>query len=200
MNETERTCEHRRWRLWEFIGGFLSVFHFRPWRDLTMGRKILPRLSAEPPLVTLDKLAQGELPPEIIYPISDPDAAEGMIELFRAVALKDGITSEHEREQVAEFLNIHRSAKWDDAYIENLLKKFGEPSDETPNIKNASYVVKNRSPEMLRRQFLTALYRVAHKDGITGPERAAVDDIGEWLGLPYAVIRQISLSSRRDKS
>ncbi len=164
-----------------------------------MGRKILPRLEEEPPLVTLDRLAQGELPPETPTPIADDEAARSMIDLFRDVAFKDGESSENERLLVQEFLHRHRSSRWDEDFITDLLNRFNDSAPPPFNLRNACFTVKNRTTEALRCSFLTTLYRLAYQDGMTLTERQAVDRIGELLNLPNSVIRQISLSSSKGK-
>lgn len=197
MNREDELKEHRKWRLWEFVGAFISIFHFRPWRDLTMGRTIMPRLDREPPLVALDKIAQEGLKEAPTMPIAKSETVMLVLDVFKAVAAQDGVISDEERNFVRSFLQKHRSAKWQEDEINAFLLAFDERNTSDFSLKNSCFLISKHASEDLRQQIFEALYQFGYLHVLLPAERRLVDQIGEWLGLNNSTLRAVSLRAFR---
>ncbi len=197
MNREDKLKEHRKWRLWEFLGAFLSIFHFRPWRDLTMGRKIMPRLDREPPLVALDKIAHEGLEIEKTLRIPNSEILALLLDMFKAIAAHDGVISAEEREFVRNFLEKHRDRDWQDDDIDRFMETFDKRNVEDFSLKNSCYLTGKWTTTELRRQIFEAFYNFDYLHDLTPEERRLLDQMGEWMKLSNSEIRFISLRAFR---
>lgn len=197
MNEQEKSKEIRRWKLWEFIGGFLSIFHFRPWRDLTMNRKILPRLDNEPPMIALDKLANEGLATEQKTFLHDPEIVHLMLDLMRVVCESDSSVDPIKTDRIERSLKNFLPVQTEPSEIENYVRYFHELDGSTLNAKNTCHILKVRGRKQVCLQVFSALYKLAYCRDIESEERRTVDRIGEWMGLELREIRQAAFAAKR---
>ena len=198
MNELDKMRETRRWRIWELIGGFLSIFHFRPWRDITMRRKILPRLDHEPPMIGLDRLALEGLPKAETIKESNPEQIQLMLQLMKILAGRDGEISQEEVDFIEHFLDDLLPLQTEPAQRESYSKHFRDIKVESVNIKNSCHLLKVKLNHKLLIKLINSLYKLAYIHGIEHEELYTVDRMGEWLGLPPGDIRRAAFNAQQE--
>ncbi len=198
IKEFDKEKESRTWRIWELIGGFLSIITFRPWRDITMRRKIMPTLDDEAPLVALDRLSTEGLASEEIQKVNDLKIYPQIIEMMRLVCEKDGDVSDEEKEFVNKYIENILPKVTTDEQCEEFFELFETVDVSTINIKNNCHLLKANMNRSQIRQFIDAIYMLAYLHDIEFEERRTVDDIGLRIGLGPADIRRSAFAARQE--
>ncbi|MBC8465850.1 hypothetical protein H8D57_02390 [bacterium] len=200
MKAKEKSKEYRKWRFWEFIGAFTSIFSFRLWRDLTMKRKILPRLDDEPPMIALEKLSSEGLQKRKSGYLSSPKDIELVLQLTRKVTEFESKTTPKEttilKKKLGELLPENKSSKT----VEEYLKLFQKMDPNSINLKNISHLVKVKINFNCRLQVFDMFYFIAYCEGITPEKRRFVDSIGNAIGLSPGEIRSAAFDARKSSS
>lgn len=194
----QKEKEQRRWRWWEFIGAFLSVFSFRPWRDLTMRREVMPHLDPKSPMEGLAGIAEtGYVAPQRLK-VKHFAMYKHLDDLMKIVAEKDGVVAEKELEFSEELLIDYAPNNFNDAQRQEIIDYLHKPLDPEFHLRNTCVILKENLKDRFLPQLIEDLYKLAYLDGLEMNERHLVDKIGDLLELPAVEIRRAAFKIRKE--
>ena len=197
MDEQERLKYKKKWRLWEWITGILSLVGFRTKNISKMGDVILPRLDSEPPMLELDRLAKGVIGKERTLAISKSEQIYLMLQLMSYTAERDGQVNPKAITFVERFLDENLSARIGFDQKKIYMNYFLDCEGKKVNIKNSAILFRGRSKPQLRNLLINAIYDLAYMAGMDENLRRDVNDIGRWLDVSATRMRQAAFAARQ---
>lgn len=213
MDREEEFKARRRWRIWEIVMTVVNFVTFRPWRDITMRRKMVHIQDDLPPLVGLGNLAKEGLPKRARSKTGDAAAVKLMMRLMRFVADRDGEVSPEETEFVQAFLDRILPVEMEEAAREAMMGEFSDAKVTNSaslmrlEIKSLSKKLSARIKELGGRTktdddmllgFVLDTYRLANVQGLQLLERQAVNMIVDEINISATEMRRIVMQANKE--
>ena len=157
----------------------------------------LPHYDNTPAMKGLEALTKVGHVEERTVPLSDEAQIKLMLELMRWVAEEDGIVGEKEVGFIESFLEEHLAVRDRDDLKPRLIEHFNSAIGSQVNLKNSTILLKGRSKPPDRKLFINAIYELAYLHGIDPDIQRDLMDIGRWLDMSAATMRQAAFSARQ---